>query len=257
MRFEGLWVRYGRRAPWVLRGVTAALDPGQVAVVLGRNGVGKSTLLRAAVGLLRPGRGAVVDRPRRIGWVPERFPADQPFTVRSYVLGMASVRGIPTAVTTADLARWAKRLHLTRFLDTALPALSKGSAQKVCLIQALIGDPELLVLDEPWEGLDATTRDAIPLIITEILARGGRVLVSDHLGETARLPDARHWRLVDGALAVERGTAEEEYVVEVAVAAAEASSAVARLRADGHRVLAVRPREAADGGEPVTPGAAS
>ena len=81
MRLEDVWLRYGRRGPWVLRGSTCGSVPARCAVVLGRNGAGKSTLLQVAAGVLRPGRGRVTGRPARVGWVPERFPADQPFTV--------------------------------------------------------------------------------------------------------------------------------------------------------------------------------
>ncbi|PWR11518.1 ABC transporter ATP-binding protein, partial [Micromonospora acroterricola] len=65
MRLENVWLRYHRRGPWVLRGVDVRIGPGEVAVVLGRNGVGKSTLLQVAAGVLRPGRGRVTDRPGR------------------------------------------------------------------------------------------------------------------------------------------------------------------------------------------------
>jgi ABC-type multidrug transport system ATPase subunit len=238
VRFEDVWLRYHRRGPWVLRGVTAGLDPGQVAVVLGRNGAGKSTLLQLAAGVLHPTRGAVRRRPARVGWVPERFPADQPFSVRGYLHRMASIQGRRG---TARIDNWLDRLHLSAYADTAIGQLSKGSAQKVGLIQALIVAPELLVLDEPWEGLDAATRDEIPLIIGELVAGGARVLVSDHLGETERLPGARHWRMSQGVLSEQAADA-QEYVVEVAVAAGDASAAAAQLRATGHRVVGVRVR---------------
>jgi ABC-type multidrug transport system ATPase subunit len=238
VRFEDVWLRYHRRGPWVLRGVTAALDPGQVAVVLGRNGAGKSTLLQLAAGVLRPTRGAVRRRPARVGWVPERFPADQPFTVRGYLNRMAAIRGRRSA---AQIDAWLDRLHLSAYAGTGIAQLSKGTAQKVGLIQALVASPELLVLDEPWEGLDAATRDEMPVIIAELVAGGARVLVSDHLGETERLPGALHWRMSQGVL-TQREAGAQEYVVEVAVAAGDASAAAAQLRAMGHRVVGVRVR---------------
>src|SRR3984893_1710617 len=97
MRFEQVYLRYARRSAWVLTDVTVRLEAGQVAVVLGRNGVGKTTLLSAAAGLLRADRGQIIDRPRRVGWVPERFPANQPYRGRPYLVEMARVRGLGRA----------------------------------------------------------------------------------------------------------------------------------------------------------------
>jgi len=95
VRFDQVSFRYARRAGWALRAVDAAVEPGQTIVVLGRNGAGKSTLLQLAAGVLRPGRGAIRGRPAVVGWVPERFPADQPFTAGDYLRRMAEVRGAP------------------------------------------------------------------------------------------------------------------------------------------------------------------
>ncbi|MFE9954569.1 ATP-binding cassette domain-containing protein [Micromonospora sp. NPDC005299] len=241
MRLEGVWLRYHRRGPWVLRQTDVAIGPGEVAVVLGRNGVGKSTLLQLAAGVLRPTRGRVVDRPAAVGWVPERFPADQPFTVGAYLSAMARMAGLPGGEADRAVGRWVDRLGLARFHGVRLPQLSKGTAQKVGLAQALLRPPGLLVLDEPWEGLDAAARDLVPEVIGEVLADGGAVLVSDHRGETVRLPGARHWSVADGTVteAAPSGAA-ATVVVELSVPAAGAAAAVARLRADGHHVLRIR-----------------
>ncbi|MEV6343342.1 ATP-binding cassette domain-containing protein [Actinoplanes sp. NPDC051851] len=264
MRLEGVWFRYTRRADWALREVDATVEPGQTIVVLGRNGAGKSTLLQLAADVLRPVRGAVRDRPRVVGWVPERFPADQPFTALGYLHAMAALRGLRPAA--AD--PWIERLSLGPHTGTSLNALSKGTAQKVGLAQALLTPPGLLVLDEPWEGLDAEARTLIPRIVAEVTAAGGAVLVSDHRGEIAGLPDAIHWSVSGGTLDVtvpepvtvgatpaedaawgtgalsgppDPGARErDEVVVEISVPRAEAAAAVVRLRADGHRVLGVR-----------------
>ncbi|WP_432831958.1 ATP-binding cassette domain-containing protein [Dactylosporangium sp. CA-092794] len=236
MRLQDVWFRYGRRAPWTLRGVDLTLEPGETAVVAGPNGSGKSTLLQLAAGVLRPGRGLVTGRPAVVGWVPERFPADQPFTARAHLNHMAAIRGLDGA---ADIAEWARRLHFENFLDVRLNRLSKGSAQKVGLVQALLAPPGLLVLDEPWEGLDAQTREQVPAIVAEVVARGGSVLVSDHLGEVARLPQARRWYVHDGRVHAEPEPGRRT-VIELSVDATDARDAVDRLRSAGFHIVRVR-----------------
>jgi ABC-type multidrug transport system ATPase subunit len=129
-------------------------------------------------------------------------------------------------------------LGIASFLGTKLGALSKGTAQKVGLAQALLAPPDLLILDEPWEGLDAATRELIPEIVGEVLTAGGAVLVSDHLGETARLPGAATWTVIDANVVT--GDAEEHWVIEVAVPATRGPDAIEEIKAAGHDIVRVR-----------------
>jgi ABC-type multidrug transport system ATPase subunit len=200
MRLHEVGFRYSRRGVWVLRGVTVGIEPGEIVVVRGSNGAGKSTLLGVAAGVLRPVHGEVTDRPVQVGWVPERFPTEQPFTVGGYLSTMAQLRG--GAMTT--LERWISRLGLAPVRQERLSALSKGTAQKVGLAQALLVPPDLLLLDEPWEGLDVDTRELVPEIVAEVLRDGGAVLVSDHSGDTAHLPGVIEWTVADGQVTVDR-----------------------------------------------------
>ncbi|HEY6594636.1 MAG TPA: ATP-binding cassette domain-containing protein, partial [Asanoa sp.] len=113
MRLENLSYRYGRQGPWVLRDVDAMAAPGEAVVVLGRNGAGKSTLLQLAAGVLHPTRGAVRDRPGPVGFAPERFPADQPFSVHGYLAAMARL----ATVDSREAGAWIERLGLTPYRD--------------------------------------------------------------------------------------------------------------------------------------------
>ncbi len=238
MRLDGVSYRYGRRGPWILREVSVELPAGGTVVVLGRNGAGKSTLLQLAAGVLRPSGGQVRERPNPVGWVPERFPADQPFTVIGYLTAMARVHG---TVEPNAIEAWVDRLGLAPYRGTRLGELSKGTAQKVGLAQALIPRPGLLVLDEPWEGLDAAARELVPEIVAEVVGAGGIVLVSDHRGETGRLPGAvTTWTVANGTVAAGEIRHDETAIIEIAVPAAEAEAAAAALRAHGHDVVAVR-----------------
>jgi ABC-type multidrug transport system ATPase subunit len=240
VRFLGAWLRYGRRRAWVLEDVNLELPAGTVAIVAGRNGAGKTTLLSAAAGLLPPDRGSIVDRPASVGWVPERFPANQPFTVRGYLTRMGRVRGLSPQSAARTVGEWAQRLYLEPFLDTRLAEISKGTAQKVGLAQALLVVPELLVLDEPWEGLDAATRQAIPAIVAEVISAGGSVLVSDHIGEVDVLPGARLWTASGGRVS-EASSSAPRVIIEIGVEAVDVSATLVRLREAGHDVLGVRP----------------
>jgi ABC-2 type transport system ATP-binding protein len=201
---------------------------------------GKSTLLQLAAGVLRPARGSIHDRPAVVGWVPERFPADQPFTAGQYLHRMAELRGVADPASAA--AAWTERLLLSEHAGTRLSDLSKGTAQKVGLAQALLVRPGLLVLDEPWEGLDVAARTLIPEIVAEVTAAGGAVLVSDHRGEIAGLPGAIHWLVSEAAVHPEPSPDQvtDDVIIEIAVRRADADQAVVRLRASGHRVLGVR-----------------
>ncbi|MFD0691281.1 ABC transporter ATP-binding protein [Actinomadura fibrosa] len=232
MRLENVAFRYRRRDPWVLKDVTLSLTPGGITEVTGRNGAGKSTLLRLIAGLRHPHRGTIEGRPRRVGYAPERFPVDQPFTVGSYLRHMAAIRRVPSRA----IGPWAERLAFQHLLDVRLPELSKGSAQKVGLAQALLADPALLILDEPFAGLDATTRDALPALITELTTRGTTVVVSDHQRCIEALPDVTRLHVADATVTPLTPTSPNTRVLEVIVREDEIDTVETKLRADGYDV---------------------
>jgi ABC-type Mn2+/Zn2+ transport system ATPase subunit len=239
VELAGVSLRYHRGTPWVLRGVEAKVEPGQAVLLTGRNGAGKSTLLQVIAGLLPTSRGSVLNRPAVVGWVPERFPAQQPFTAGAYLTSIARVRGLTAAAARESIGRWSERLYFDS-LDTRLGELSKGSAQKVNLAQALLVRPSLLVMDEPWEALDAQTRHELPAIIGEVTAAGGCAVFSDHRGEAGVLPGVRRWYLDEGLLTEPVTDETGRHVIEIVVSAKESAAAVAQLRAAGHEVRAVR-----------------
>lgn len=230
MQLEQVAFRYRRRAPWVLRDVTLTVPRGRVIEVNGANGAGKSTLLRLLAGIVPPVRGRMSGRPARVGYAPERFPAAQPFTARDYLAHMARIRGVPAT----GSEEWAERLGFAGLLDTRLPDLSKGSAHKTGLIQALLASPELLVLDEPFAGLDAETRTALPALLAGLARDGTSVIVSDHQGDLRELPGIVRWQV--SGHTVTTGDLPDEYtVVEVTVRADEADKLVTRLTTDGYQ----------------------
>ncbi|MGW5347488.1 ABC transporter ATP-binding protein [Streptomyces sp. NPDC004050] len=193
MKLTGVGRRHGPRRPWVLRGVCLELPPGSLARIEGRNGGGKSTLMRIIAGIDAPTEGRVTGRPRRTAFVPERFPAVLPLTAGSYLTHMGRVHGLPRAEAARRAAYWLERFGAGGHARTPLAELSKGSSQKVAVAQALLAEPGLLVLDEAWTGLDAPARVELDRAVAERTSAGGAVVFVDH--DPARLagaPCARH-----------------------------------------------------------------
>jgi ABC-2 type transport system ATP-binding protein len=207
--------RYSVRQPWVLKAVTAEVTAGQVIQVTGRNGSGKSTLLRVAAGVCMPSKGRVLGRPRT-GYVPERFPGGFAFSARDYLTHMARVHGLRGSAARAGADDWLQRLGATPYAEAPLRTLSKGMCQKVAIAQALVAQPELLVLDEAWTGLDAEARAELDSAIRDRAAAGGAVLFVDHGTEHLTATITGRWVLDgDGSVRVTGSDAEAVMVIEV------------------------------------------
>ncbi|MGW6784097.1 ABC transporter ATP-binding protein [Streptomyces sp. NPDC054987] len=200
MNLTGVGRRYGRRRPWVLRGISLEVPPGTLVRIEGGNGGGKSTLLRLVAGIDAPTEGRVSGRPPRTAYVPERFPVALPLTALSYLTHLGRVHGLGRAGAARLAAHWLERFGAAGHARTPMAELSKGTSQKVAVAQALLAGPELLVLDEAWTGLDARARSELDLAVAERTAAGAAVVFVDH--DPARLagaPDA-HYRVEGTAL---------------------------------------------------------
>ncbi|MDX3312149.1 ATP-binding cassette domain-containing protein [Streptomyces sp. NPDC054884] len=199
LRLEGVGRRYGLRGPWVLRHVTLRPEPATLTRVAGGNGTGKSTLLRLLARVDAPTEGRVTGRPRT-AYVPERFPAALPFTAAGYLAHLGAVHGLsrPAAERAAD--HWLDRFGAAAHGGAPMNRLSKGTSQKVAVAQALLAEPELLILDEAWTGLDADARAELERAVAERTAAGAAVVFVDH--DPRRLADATDTVLTvrDGAL---------------------------------------------------------
>jgi ABC-type multidrug transport system ATPase subunit len=175
IRLEGVGKRYGR-GDFVLRDVDLSVEPGRVAGILGSNGSGKSTLLRIMAGVSHATTGTLTGTPR-IGYLPDRFPAGQRMGARAYLRHMARIHGLADLSVIDPLL---ERLALVGGPTAPLRTLSKGNAQKVGLAQAVMVRPDLLILDEPWSGLDVGTHMILGELVAETRARGASVVFTDH-----------------------------------------------------------------------------
>jgi ABC-type multidrug transport system ATPase subunit len=181
LRLTGVGKRYGG-GELVLDGVDLAVPAGRVLGILGANGSGKSTLLRIMAGVSRASAGVVEGRPS-IGYLPDRFPGGQRLGARAYLRHMARIRGLADLSTIDPLL---ERLALVGGPDAQLRTLSKGNAQKVGLAQAVLPRPDLLILDEPWSGLDVSTHAVLGELVAETRARGASVVFTDHRPDVVR-----------------------------------------------------------------------
>jgi ABC-type multidrug transport system ATPase subunit len=199
VRLEAVSKRYreGRR---VLVDVDMEIPSGEVVAVAGSNGSGKSTLLRILVGLSRPTSGTVSGRPDVLGYVPDRFPPNERLSAAAYLRHMGRIRGLSGRQAETRSAELLDRLALVGGSRTPIRALSKGNAQKVALAQALLVPPELLVLDEPWSGLDASAHGVLAELIGELAKDGGAVVFTDHRESVAQVTVSRVYEIHSGRL---------------------------------------------------------
>lgn len=230
--------RFSRRGRWVLDRVDLVLRPGTTTLVVGGNGSGKSTLLRILAGASEPTAGLVAGRPRAVGYVPERLPAQIRMTARQYVGHLARIRGMG-----ADAAPRADelfgRLGLSPGPDIPITALSKGNRQKVSLAQAFVAPVGLLVLDEPFSGLDEPAAEALGELVAE---SGAAVVVSAHSPDG--LDADSTYRLTGGRLAAHSRRPAQAMRVTLRLLRPDAVSldglaGVIRLDADGGQVTVV------------------
>ncbi|WP_337879348.1 ATP-binding cassette domain-containing protein [Rheinheimera sp.] len=179
---------YGEVA--AVQAISFAIEPGQIFALLGPNGAGKSSLIRMLVGLTRPDSGDILihqqhqlvpQLPQRsYGYLPEDRGLYHDRTVRQNLSYIGALRGLDKRQLAAEIDRWCTRLDLLDKLDDNLSKLSKGNQQKVQLISCLLHKPALVILDEPFSGLDPVNQENLLVILTELRDAGTTVLLSAH-----------------------------------------------------------------------------
>lgn len=204
--------RYGRRE--ILAGVDLHLNAGELVALIGANGSGKSTVLRLLVGLSRPSAGSVQRNARVVGYVPDVFASHDRLSASAYLTHLGRIRGLATNAARERAHDLLDRLALAGGADTAMRKLSKGNAQKVALAQALLDPPELLVLDEPWAGLDANAHSTLRELLTESAEQGAAVAFTEHSAETVRTTATRVCEITNGRLT---STAEQHSLTELSL----------------------------------------
>ena len=165
----------------VLHDISLTMVDGEILGLLGPNGAGKSTLMKVIVGLAQA-QGTVIV-PERIGYLPERNPLYDEMFIREYLLFMARIGKVDNPAERVEIL--IERVGLRPEAHKRIGQLSKGYRQRVGLAQALLNDPDLLVLDEPTTGLDPNQLVEIRTLIRQ-LGRDRMVILSTHILQEVR-----------------------------------------------------------------------
>lgn len=211
LELENLVIKYGNRV--AVDGVSFRVSSGEVYCLLGPNGAGKSSTLRAVVGILGDYEGKITvfgKSPREdkhvknlIGYVPEEPLLPESLTPRDIIEFSASIRKIDEKNLNDRLARLLDSLLCEEFMDIPVFALSRGNKQKLLIILALLHEPRLLVLDEPFIGLDALSSKVLKEYLKRHAEKKNAVLLSTHILDIAEKICGRIGIIDRGALIAE------------------------------------------------------
>lgn len=195
-----------------------SVEKGEVLGFLGPNGAGKSTTMRIITGFLPPTQGSVKvcgisikdhpeDAKRKIGYLPESAPLYNDMTVLGFLRFCANIRGLSGSAKREAVDRVVATCFLNSVLHQSIDTLSKGYRHRTCLAQSLLHDPEVLILDEPTDGLDPNQKHEVRKLISEIGKRK-TIVFSTHILEEVDASCTRAM-IIDRGRIVAQGTPEE------------------------------------------------
>jgi gliding motility-associated transport system ATP-binding protein len=199
-------------------GISFEVGKGEVLGFLGPNGAGKSTTMRMITGFIPPSAGRIsvcgfdvqenpLEVKRRIGYLPEAAPSYSDMSVLSFLRFAAEIRGLHGAERKDATRRVVELCHLDGVLGQSIDTLSKGYRHRTCLAQALIHDPEVLILDEPTDGLDPNQKHEVRTLIRS-MGENKAIIFSTHILEEVEAACTRAI-IIDRGRIVANGTPEE------------------------------------------------
>lgn len=171
----------------VLHGVSFSVESGSALGLLGRNGAGKTTTIRILMDVFKGNSGTILldgkpfnPREHQIGYLPEERGLYPKKTVGEQLVYLAMLRGMSAKKAKAQMKKWLERMGVTEYENRKLETLSKGNQQKVQLAQTLLCDPDIVILDEPFSGLDPVNAQILKDVIKEQIQAGKLVIFSSH-----------------------------------------------------------------------------
>jgi ABC-2 type transport system ATP-binding protein len=189
LQIEGLTKQFGSFA--AVDNITFSVNRGEVLGFLGPNGAGKTTAMRMVSGFLTPTSGKAyvggydvttdpLEVKRRIGYLPEGAPLYEDMTPSELLAFISDVRGLSGGVKREAISTAASRINIEHVMHQAIGTLSKGYKRRVGIAQAILHDPEILILDEPTDGLDPNQKHEVRKLINE-MAKDKAIVISTHL----------------------------------------------------------------------------
>ena len=201
---EGVYKSFGEKL--ALEDLWLRIPAGCICGFLGPNGAGKTTTIRLIIGIFRPdagqlevlGQGDPTQVKHRLGYLPEEKGLYKKMKVQDLILYFAQLKGMEVGQARQRAGELLATLGLSEWADKKCEALSKGMGQKLQILISLIHRPELVILDEPFSGLDPLSRDAMRDLIVELRQEGRTVIFSTHVMEQAE-------QLCDRVVLIDRG----------------------------------------------------
>ncbi|MDI7742471.1 ABC transporter ATP-binding protein [Lysinibacillus fusiformis] len=188
-RFEVLNVSKEIGGEKILANINLTIEKNTAIAISGHNGSGKSTLLKILAGIYEPTTGEVRRGDWKVAYVTEHFPENLRFKLKEYLYLTASFQGSSKQHIKTELQKYIEIFNLQSFADTPLKKCSKGTKQKVGLIQALMMKPDILLLDEPLTGLDSSTQQELFRLLEELKKQITIIFTTHEDKMIARLAD--------------------------------------------------------------------
>lgn len=171
----------------ILKGISFSAESGKAMGLLGRNGAGKTTTIRILMDVFHANSGEILldgrkfePRKVQIGYLPEERGLYPKRVILEQMVYLARLRGVSKTEAVENSRKWLKRLEVIQYEKNLLETLSKGNQQKVQLASTLVCDPEIVILDEPFSGLDPVNSQILQEVVKELIADGKIVIFSSH-----------------------------------------------------------------------------
>ncbi|MGB8454470.1 MAG: metal ABC transporter ATP-binding protein [Anaerocolumna sp.] len=196
---ENLFFSYTGSPPYVLNGINLEIGEGEYISVLGDNGSGKSTLMRLILKFIKPTKGSIISQAIRIGYVPQKNDfSNSNFPITVYEV-LNSYRRLLKLKNKSTITDNLEQIGMSDFTGALMGNLSGGQSQKILIARALMGKPDLLILDEPSTGVDMKSQKEIYGFIKEINKENGITIVSvEHNLDAAISNSTLIYHLTDG-----------------------------------------------------------